>query len=342
MSKFDQRAQTLMKALVESYIATGQPVGSKKLLEQTGLAVSPATVRNVMQDLEAMGLLTAPHTSAGRIPTAQGVRVFVDQLLTVSNVEEVYLQQLQQQLGRASETGEMLASVSRMLSNMTNMAGLIRVPSRDVTRVKHVEFLPLSQNKILVILILDDGEVQNRVIQLDSEVSRDELQQASNYVNHHFAGKELNTVRQELLQELKSDRAQMNAMMASMMEVAEKGFSKDDNDDEVQVTGKSQLLNYTGDISDLKSLFDAFAEKTQMLSLLDKCLSADGVQLFIGEESGYDVFSQCSVVGAPYSIEGKAVGVLAVVGPTRMAYDKVIPMVDITAKLISSALKKDS
>ena len=345
MSKFDQRAQILMKTLVETYISSGQPVGSKTLLENSQLSVSPATVRNVMQDLESMGLLTAPYTSAGRIPTSQGVRLFVDQLLTVSDVEDIYLQQLQKHLGKVSETGQMLSSVSNMLSQVTQMAGLIRVPRRDVTRVKQVEFVPLSydiesQNKVLVVLVLSDGEVQNRVIQLDTPVSRSELQQASNYVNHHFAGKELDTVRRELLQELKDDRAKMDQMMASMMEVAEKGFTG--SEDEVQVTGKSQLLNWvnSGDISDLQSVFNAFSEKTQMLTLLDKCLNADGVQLFIGEESGYDVLSQCSVVGAPYSIDGEAVGVLAVVGPTRMAYNKVIPMVDITAKLISAAIEK--
>ena len=342
MSKFDQRAQILMKTLVETYISSGQPVGSKTLLENSQLSVSTATVRNVMQDLESMGLLTAPYTSAGRIPTSQGVRLFVDQLLTVSDVEDIYLKQLQQHLGKVSETGEMLSSVSNMLSQVTQMAGLIRVPRRDVTRVKQVEFVSLSQNKVLVVLVLSDGEVQNRVIQLDNPVSRDELQQASNYVNHHFAGKELDTVRRELLNELKDDRAKMDQMMSSMMEVAEKGFTGGE-DDEVQVTGKSQLLNWvnSGDISDLQSVFNAFAEKTQMLTLLDKCLSADGVQLFIGEESGYDVLSQCSVVGAPYSIDGEAVGVLAVVGPTRMDYNRVIPMVDISAKLISAALNND-
>ncbi|WP_223670605.1 heat-inducible transcriptional repressor HrcA [Kangiella shandongensis] len=341
MSKFDQRAQILMKTLVETYISSGQPVGSKTLLENSQLNVSSATVRNVMHDLESMGLLTAPYTSAGRIPTSQGVRLFVDQLLTVSDVEDIYLKQLQKHLGNVSETGEMLASVSNMLSQVTQMAGLIRVPRRDVTCVKQVEFVPLTQNKVLVVLVLSDGEVQNRVIQLDSDVSRDQLQQATNYVNHHFAGKELDTVRRELLKELKDDRARMDQMMASMVEVAEKGFAG--NEDEVQVTGKSQLLNWadSGDISDLRSVFDAFAEKTQMLTLLDKCLNAEGVQLFIGEESGYDVLSQCSVVGAPYSIDGQAVGVLAVVGPTRMAYDKVIPMVDITAKLISAALNNE-
>lgn len=347
MSKFDQRAQILMKTLVETYISSGQPVGSKTLLENSQLSVSSATVRNVMQDLEGMGLLSSPYTSSGRIPTSQGVRLFVDQFLTVSDVEDLYLKQLQQHFGKVSETGEMLAGVTHMLSQMTQMAGLIRVPRRDVTRVKQVEFVPLSydkepQNKVLVVLVLSDGEVQNRVIQLETPVSRSELQQASNYVNHHFAGKGLDTVRRELLNELKADRATMDQMMSSMMEVAEKGFSGG-TDDEVQVTGKSQLLNWvnSGDISDLQSVFTAFSEKTQMLTLLDKCLSADGVQLFIGEESGYDVLSQCSVVGAPYSIEGEAVGVLAVVGPTRMDYNKVIPMVDITAKLISAALNND-
>lgn len=344
MSKFDQRAQTLMKTLVETYISSGQPVGSKTLLEQSQLSVSPATIRNVMHDLEAMGLLASPHTSAGRIPTAQGVRLFVDQLLTVKDVESRYQEQLKSQLQQATETGQMLNSVTNMLSQMTNMAGLIRVPRRDVTRVSQVEFVPLSQQKVLVILVLDNGEVQNRVIQLDVDISREELQQAANYVNHHYAGKELDTVRRELFEELKSDKAQMDEMMASMMAVAEKGFGGEKLEDEVQISGKSQMLNYvgTGDISDLQSVFDAFAEKTQMLGLLDKCLSADGVQLFIGEESGYDVLNQCSVVGAPYSIDGQAVGVLAVVGPTRMAYDKVIPIVDVTAKILSSALKSES
>ncbi|WP_251358424.1 heat-inducible transcriptional repressor HrcA [Kangiella sp. TOML190] len=344
MSKFDERAQTLMKTLVETYIASGQPVGSKSLLERSQLSVSPATVRNVMHDLEEMGLLMAPHTSAGRIPTAQGVRIFVDQLLTVKDVEQNYQQQLKRQLEKATETGQMLNSVTSMLSQITNMAGLIRVPRRDVTRVSQVEFVPLSQKKVLVILVLDNGEVQNRVIQLDMEISREELQQAANYVNQHYAGKELDTVRKELFEELKSDKAQMDEMMASMMAVAEKGFANDDGqDEEVQISGKSQLLNWvnTGDISDLQSVFTAFSEKTQMLGLLDKCLSADGVQLFIGEESGYDVLNQCSVVGAPYSVDGQAVGVLAVVGPTRMAYDKVIPIVDITAKILSSALKSE-
>ncbi len=344
MSKFDQRAQTLMKTLVETYISNGQPVGSKTLLENSQLSVSPATIRNVMHDLEEMGLLTSPHTSAGRIPTCQGVRLFVDQLLTVQDVEQNYQQQLKRQLDDATETGQMLNSVTNMLSQMTNMAGLIRVPRRDVTCVSQVEFVPLSQQKVLVILVLDNGEVQNRVIQLDVDISREELQQAANYVNHHYAGKELDTVRRELFEELKSDKSQMDQMMASMMAVAEKGFAGEKQEDEVQITGKSQMLNWVGagGISDLQSVFDAFAEKTQMLGLLDKCLSADGVQLFIGEESGYDVLNQCSVVGAPYSIDGQAVGVLAVVGPTRMAYDKVIPIVDITAKILTSALNSES
>lgn len=342
MSILDSREQILMKALVENYINNGAPVGSKTLLEQSQLSISPATVRNVMQDLESMGLLVSPHTSSGRIPTAQGVRLFVDQLLTVSHVDEAHMRKIQQNMGRSTETGEMFSNVTNMLSQMTNMAGLIRVPRRDVTRVQQVEFVPLSQNKVLVILILDDGEIQNRVIQLHNEVNRAELQQAANYVNHQFAGKELDTVKRELLNELRNDKEAMNAMMGSMVEVAEKSFSTDDQEDQVQISGKSQLLNWvnTGDISDLQSVFDAFSEKTQMLTLLDKCLNADGVQLFIGQESGYDVLSQCSVIGAPYSIDGQAVGVLAVVGPTRMAYDKVIPMVDITAKLLSSALEK--
>lgn len=343
MSKFDQRAQTLLKTLVETYISSGQPVGSKFLLERSQLKVSAATVRNVMHDLEDMGLLSSPHTSAGRIPTAQGVRIFVDQLITMQDIGDHYQEELMAQLNLANETGEMLSSVTNMLSRMTSMAGLIRVPRRDVTCVKQVEFVSLSQNKVLVILVLDNGEVQNRVIQLDSPIKPEELQQAANYVNHHYAGKELDTVRRELFEELKSDKEQMEAIMGSMMEVAEKGFASSGADEEVQISGKSQLLNWvnTGDISDLQSVFDAFSEKTQMLGLLDKCLSADGVQLFIGEEAGYDVLSQCSVVGAPYKIDGQAVGVLAVVGPTRMEYDKVIPIVDITAKILSSALNSE-
>ncbi len=337
---FDNRAQTLMRVLVESYLDNGQPVGSKTLQQRSQLAISPATIRNILRDLEQLGLLRSPHTSAGRIPTARGFRLFVDNLLTVRRLGPKQIAMLKKELVAHGDTGELLTGASDMVSQLTRMTGLVRIPRRDITRIERVEFLPLSDKRVLVVLILDDREVQNRVIQLDEGISRQQLEYAANYVNSHFAGKDLSSARRQLLEAMHSDRVRMDSIMHATITMAEKGLQAHRNKLKYHVSGRSNLLDFasTGELTNLRELFEAFSQKQNILDIIDQCMNAEGVQLFIGEECGSESLRECSVVGAPYEIDGQPVGVLAVVGPTRMAYDRVIPIVDITAKLLTSAL----
>jgi heat-inducible transcriptional repressor len=336
----NQRAQQILKSLIEQFIRDGQPVGSKSLVETAGLNVSSATVRSVMADLEAMGFIHSPHTSAGRVPTPQGYRFFVDSLITAQPSDKIIEQMLAQQLAFKADRKQLLTAVSKALSGVTQLAGLVTVSTREKNTLKHIEFLPLSSQRILTVLVFSDGQVQNRVIQINKNYSRGELQQAGNFLTELLVGKELTDVRKTLLAAMHNDKQQLDDMMQSILLEAEKALQLDD-DENLLLAGEANLLNYADgtNMKRLKQLFQAFNQKQDILQLLDKSIAADGVSIFIGEESGYELLGDCSLVTAPYSVDDAILGVLGVIGPTRMAYEKVVPLVDVTAKLLSSSLK---
>jgi heat-inducible transcriptional repressor len=338
--RLNERARLLLKTLVERYIREGQPVGSRTLSRDSGLSLSPATVRNAMADLEEMGLLISPHTSAGRVPTVQGYRFFIDSLLQVDPLASQEVEALRGQFGDEQDSHALIQTASNMLSDLTRLAGIVTVPRQDEVRLRHVEFLSLSGDQVLVILVLNDREVQNRIIRTGQRFTDSQLQQATNYLNEICAGKDLTQVREDLLGEMRQARKRMNDIMVSAIEMAGMAFDSEPKDEDVMVSGQTRLMEYgeLADMEKLRLLFDAFARKRDILLLLDHVLTARGVQIFIGEESGSDIFEQCSVVSAPYHSEGRVLGVLGVIGPTRMAYDRVIPIVDVTARLLGAAL----
>jgi len=293
-----------------------------------------------MADLEDMGLLVSPHTSAGRVPTVQGYRFFIDSLLEVEPLAGPQVEALRGQLGVDHDPQALMQSASNLLSDVTRLAGIVTVPRHDEVRLGHVEFLSLSGDQVLVILVLNDREVQNRIIRTGRRFSDAELQQATNYLNETCAGRDLSQVRAHLLEEMRRAREHMNDIMRGAIAMAEQAFDAPPPDEDMVVAGQTHLMEY-GELADmerLRQLFEAFARKRDILHLLDNALTARGVQIFIGEESGYDIFEQCSVVTAPYLSAGRVLGVLGVIGPTRMPYDRVIPVVDVTARLLGAAL----
>ncbi len=339
----NDRAAILLKQLVASYIEDGQPVGSKQLAQDAGLDISSATIRNVMCGLEKKGLVIAPHTSAGRIPTEQGLRLFVDSLLEVQPIEEKLVSQLQQQLDPDMEVNELVNHASQLVSEMTQMAGVVRVPKQAAAKLRHIEFLPLPEKRILVIMVTNEKDVQNKVLHLDKEYSADELQQAANYLNQQFTGQDVQQIRESLLNDLDRSRQDVDNVMKTVVEVADKALSDDDSiKPRFIVQGETNLVRYNENTNreQLQHLFEIFDRKREMLGLFDRCVHSEGVKIFIGHEAGFEGFGDCSVITAPYSIAGKAVGVLGVIGPARMNYDQVIPVVDITAKLLGDALKQ--
>lgn len=341
-NSMSDRAQNLLRALVERYIRDGQPVGSRMLSRESGMDVSPATVRNVMSDLEEMGFVSSPHTSAGRVPTVKGYRFFVDTLLEVHPLTEQEVERLRHKLFIEDDNPKMLmASTSTLLSGITRMAGIVTLPRREALAWRQIEFLPLSDNRVLTILVLNQHEVQNRILHLDRAYSADFLRQTANYLNAQFAGRDLTEVRDRLISELRETRVSLNEMMLAAINMAEQVFdAPGEDDDHYVMAGETNLMGFAelSEVERLRKLFDAFNEKRDILHLLDQCISAEGVQIFIGEESGYGVLDDLSVVTAPYSVDNRIVGVLGVIGPTRMAYDRVIPIVDVTAKLLGAAL----
>jgi heat-inducible transcriptional repressor len=340
----NDRAHQVLKSLIELYIRSGQPVGSKALVEEARLPVSAATVRNVMADLEQQGLITSPHTSAGRIPTASGYRLFVDSLISVQPLAANTLQRLKIELKPAQGAQDLITIASRLLSDITAQAGVVTLPRRETVILRQVEFLPLSDNRVLVVLVTNKQEIQNRVIHTHRPYSKNELSAAARFLNEHFAGKSLESARQELLKSMDKDRAQMDNLMRTVLDVAEQALQPEKNESDhlsdYIVAGQNRLLTASepGDVNKIRGLFEAFNEKREILHLLDSCVNARGVQIFIGQESGYQVLDDYSVITAPYEEGGRIVGVLGVVGPTRMAYDRVIPIVDATAKMLSAAL----
>ncbi len=334
------RARQLLRVLVERYISDGQPVSSRALARDTGFELSPATIRNVMADLEDMGLICAPHTSAGRIPTAQGYRFFVDSLLTIQPLASGEVQRLQSELDPDKAIGDLMETASNVLSEVSKLASLVLLPRRFQPVLRQVEFLPLSGNRVLVILVTNEREVQNRIIHTARQYSPSELQQAANYLNSLCAGQNLHKVRETLLKEMQETRERMNDMMRLAIEMADKAFAVPEPAPDYVVKGQAYLLSRaeTDSVEKLRQLFEAFNEKRDILHLLDQCLHAKGVQIFIGAESGYDALEDYSLITAPYEAHGQVAGVLGVVGPTRMGYERMIPLVDITAKLLGAAL----
>ncbi len=338
----NDRGQHLLRVLIQRYIRDGQPVGSRTLSKDSGLDLSPATIRNVMSDLEEMGLVSAPHTSAGRVPTPQGYRMFVDTLVRYRQPVDSDIRKIRRKLGGEYDTpGELVTTVSSMLSEFTSMAGVVTVPRAPKIALRQIEFLPLSENRVLVILVINDTEVQNRILHTDRNYTQSELIQAQNYINEHYAGTDLHTVRERLLKDLDRTRDSMDQAMRDIISVAHHAMDKAEHPDEEYVlAGETNLMDFAelSDIDKLRRLFEAFSHKRLILDLLDRSINADGVRIFIGEESGYGILDDCSVVTAPYHLDDDTIGVLGVIGPTRMAYDRVVPIVDVTARLLETVL----
>ncbi len=337
----NQRAQQVLKLLVERYIQDGSPVGSKTLAEEYRLGLSSASVRNILADLEDSGFLTSPHTSAGRIPTELGYRFFVDSLLTVKPLDQSSIDTLKNTFDPDQNTSTLVQSASSLLSTITQMIGIVTLPRRNRFELRQVEFLPLSGNRVLVILVLNNREVENRVIYTEKTYSHSELQQAANFLNAHYAGKDLLTARKELLQAMQNDRDDMASLLQTAIDIANKAFSeKNKASQDYIIAGQNHMVNKEANVDRLRALFEAFTQKQQILQLLDYSLDAEGIQIFIGKESRCEALNNCSVVTTSYAIDGELVGSLGIIGPTRMPYDRVISAVDVTAKLLSAALNQ--
>ncbi len=345
--ELNERAQQLLKRLVANYIRDGQPVGSRTLSRDVGMALSPATIRNVMADLEAAGFVTSPHTSAGRIPTDKGYRFFVDTLLKYEPLEESKVAEMQSHLGEHVDNPQALvAAASKMLSSITRLAGVVTLPRQSHASLSQIEFIPLSDNRVLAVLVVNGREVQNRILQLDRRYSVEELRRASNYLNQELGGKELSAIREHLVAQLKETREHLNQLMLDAIRLAQQAVDVPSSIARMEyvMAGETNLMDFAelSNVEKLRRLFDAFTQKRDILNLLDNSLKADGVQIFIGQESGHTILDDCSIVTAPYTLDKEVVGVLGVIGPTRMAYERVIPIVDITARLLGSALNPRS
>lgn len=342
----NERAQYLLKVLIERFIRDGQPVGSKTLSSDSRLDLSPATIRNIMADLEDLGFVASPHTSAGKIPTPKGYRLFVDTLVRYQQPKGGDVRKLQARLEQHYDnTDAVLSSVSSLLSKITSMAGVVTLPRGQQAILRQIEFLVLSENRVLAILVINDREVQNRILHTERAYTVDELQRASNYLNDHYAGSDLLQIRERLVSDLDSTRDSMNQAMHDIIAVAQSVMTGAATPkSEFVLAGETNLMDFAelSDLDTLRRLFDAFSRKRFMLDLLDRSINATGVQVFIGEESGYQILDNCSVVTAPYRVDNDTIGVLGVIGPTRMAYDRVVPIVDLTARLLGSALKPHS
>ncbi|MFT5532320.1 MAG: heat-inducible transcriptional repressor [Burkholderiaceae bacterium] len=336
--QLDARAQTLLKTLVERYIADGQPLGSRALAKISGLDLSPATIRNIMADLEEMGFVSSPHTSAGRVPTPRGYRIFVDTLLTVDAIDESLLESRLQSRIQSGSSQKVIASAAQVLSSLSQFAGVVLTPRRESV-FQQIEFLRLSEKRVLLVIVAPNGDVQNRLLLSEVDYTPSQLVQAANFINLHYGGLSFSDVRNRLQNELRQLRDDMTPLMQAAVEVGSDAMA--DNSDEVVISGERNLLSVnelSSNMTSLRKLFDLFEQKTSLLQLLDLSSRATGVQIFIGGESSLVPLEQMSIVTAPYEINGRVVGTLGVIGPTRMAYERVIPIVDITAKLLSNAL----
>jgi heat-inducible transcriptional repressor len=333
----DERARLLLKALVERYIADGQPVGSRTLSRASGLDLSPATIRNVMSDLEELGLIVSPHTSAGRIPTARGYRLFVDTMLTVQRDQFSTGGALAAPRLAPDQPQKVFSNAANMLSSLSQFVGVVMAPRRTSV-FRHIEFLRLSEKRILVIIVSPDGDVQNRVIFTETDFTQTQLVEAANFLNSHYAGMAIEEVRERLQREVEALRGEIASLMQAAVQVSSEAI---ESRDEVVISGERNLLavsDFSGDMGNMRKLFDLFEQKAQLMRLLDVSSRAEGVRIYIGGESQVVPYHELSVVTAPYEVDGKVVGTLGVIGPMRMPYEKMIQIVDITAKMVSSAL----
>ena len=335
------RARRILSAIVDKYIQEGIPIGSKSLSLADNIGLSPASIRNVMSDLEELGFIASPYTSSGRVPTSKGYRFFIDSLLKLQPVEATELERIKKRVNlHESNSRELAISVSNTLSAITKLAGIVTIPKQQVTRLKEIDFIKLSEKRILAIIVMNETEVENRILQMKRDYSKDELKQASNYINTHYKGRSLSYIKKHLINELMQTKESVNSLMSDLIDIADQVLDFAESDEYI-VAGQRRLMDFheLSDIKKLRQLFDAFKEKQQLLELLDKSMSTDGIQIFIGEESGYQMFDNCTLITSPYTTEDGAIGVLGVIGPTRIAYQKVIPIVEIIAKLLGKSLK---
>lgn len=340
-AQLNDRAQHLLKVLIEQYIRSGQPIASSVLAAKSGLSLSSATIRNVMANLERLGLIHAPHTSAGRIPTAQGYRVFVDSLVNIETLDTETLHRVESQIDHASNSTELIQAASNLVSGLTQYAGIVTVPQRDSIGIRHIEFIHLSPNQVIAVLVFTDGEIQNKLLTVDKAPDSRQLQEASNYLNERLTGQSLDKVKLLLVREMREVCDDVDQAMRWAVDLADKTFQdvEPESGRDMYMAGESNLVhcNDLADHAKLSDLFHAFEEKRQLINLLNTAVNADGIQIFIGAESGYHAFDDCSLVTSSYHLKDGSMGVLGVVGPTRMAYERVIPVVDITARLLSAS-----
>jgi heat-inducible transcriptional repressor len=342
--ELEPRAAELLKLLVERYIHDGQPVGSRTLSRARGLELSPATIRNIMSDLDELGLVSSPHTSAGRIPTNRGYRYFVDALLAPERLSDRDEEMIARELVPHQGEGDLLQVATEVLSSLTRMAGVVTVPRRNLAVLRRIEFLPLSDRRVLAILVVNQHEVQNRVLHTDRDYAADELERYANAINQHFTGQELTRLRQSLLDDVAAAKVKVDQTLLQAVAMTEQAMGGPEGRQDFMVAGGANLMGFQelADVQRLRGLFDALDRKRDLLQLFDQCLGAEGLQIFIGDESGYRVLDECSVVTAPYTINGQVAGVLGVIGPTRMAYSRIIPLVTETARQLSKGLKSSS
>src|SRR3954463_10868704 len=336
----DPRAQHLLKTLVERYVAEGQPVGSRVLSRHSGLDLSPATIRNVMADLEEMGLIASPHTSAGRVPTPRGYRFFVDSLMVMKPLDDAEIHRLEGELS-VDRPQQLVNAAASLLSQLTQFAGVVATPKRREAVFRHLEFRRLSDRRVLLIIVTPDGDVQNRILHTDRSYTPTQLIEATNFFNQNFAGHSMSVVRDRLTAELHALRADIAGLMKAAVDAGEGALTEPEA---LVVTGERNLLHaedLASNMERLRRLFELFEQKTSLLHLLDVSQRAQGVQIYIGGESGLIPLDECSVVTASYEANGQVIGTLGVIGPTRMAYARVIPIVDVTAKLLSNALSRE-
>jgi heat-inducible transcriptional repressor len=340
----NERAQILLKTLVEYYIREGHPAGSSTLARESKLDISSATIRNVIAELERSGLVHSPYTSSGRIPTAKGYRLFIDNLLTIKPLPETQVRNVTEQISKEADTKGMLEAASNILSGVTKLAGVVTLPSHKQSILRQIEFIRISDERVLAILVFSDRDIQNRMINTTRPYTSDELQRLANCLNTEFLGKDIKEVRSAIVKEMEDTKANMDRIMLHAIEMANQVFQNEDylnsSSSDYVIAGEINLMSYEemADINRLRQLFEAFNEKRSILQLLDHSLKAPGVQIFIGKESGFDALDDCSLVTATYSANEGVLGALGVIGPTRMAYDRIIPIVDFTAKVLGTVL----
>ena len=337
------RSEIILKNIVQLYVHDGQPVGSTKIAKNTDLSVSSATIRNVMADLESQKLISSPHTSAGRIPTVKGYRLFVDSFVRAKPLDHQVITDLSDQFIDESDPEVLIKKASKALSRMTEFAGVVMIPNQGTSRFKQIEFMPLSKNRVVSILVTEDGRVQNRLISLSKDYSQSELVEAANYFNKLHSGSSLREVRSKLIEDIQIDNEEMHRITKNAMEIAKKALIDEDNNNDradVMLSGEQKLLDVPDlcQIETLQKLFNVFKTKQDLLDLLDRSMKTEGMNIYIGEESGYGSLNDCSIVTKTYESEGKVIGTLGVIGPTRMVYSDVVSVVDVTAKLLSNAL----